>query len=165
MAFYVGGRVSGLHIETHDVQFHVGQSYQEILPRIQKSWPGPAKSMHIDSWIVLDCWDGYRIELNQKENGSSLKLFLVNVGFYKKNHFGEYHEFCFEIAKDSNQAKIQALEKLRGTNIEVHKDDLFDIDDCIEVNLVENYRISILPDPKAKGREIKNGWQRIPKDY
>ena len=164
MAFYLGGRVEGFHIEVHDVQFHVGKSSEEILPRIQKKWKGKKNSLHVDSWLILDKIDGYKVHL--LNNSSPLqeerqKLFLVNIGFYQKNFFGELHNFHFLAAKNKSEAKSKALKLFSGLGLETHSDDLFDIDDCLELNLVENYQIQLLESPQEVLSSITNGWQRI----
>ncbi|MFZ8932743.1 MAG: DUF1543 domain-containing protein [Bacteriovoracaceae bacterium] len=164
MAFYLGGRLAGINIECHDIQFYVGKDYKEVLPRINKNWKGTKSSLHIDSWIVLDQCDQHDILLSESPSTSKLRLYLLNIGYYKKQSFGEYHEFLFVVASSKSEAKNNALAQFDKAFIEAHMDDLFDVDDCIEVSTVDNLHIHLRPNDQSELNTINNGWQRIPKE-
>ena len=47
---------------------------------------------------------------------------------------------------------------------QVHTDDLYDVDDCIEINKVSDYFINLKKDDsKMKPLEYNNGYHPIPK--
>jgi hypothetical protein len=164
MAFYLGGRFPGVNIESHDIQFYVGKDYKDVLPRIEDNWKGIKSSLHIDSWVVLDRCDHYEISLSDQPSQTDLKLYLINVGFYQKQKFGEYHEFVFVVASSKNDAKKEALTRFDNELIEKHMDDLFDIDDCIEIDKVDKMYVHLKAHDNLEMNIISNGWQRIPKD-
>jgi len=169
-AVYLGGRADGCNIELHDVVFAVGPTIESTSVSLAKKWFGNKKKVHMDSYIEMDFVDGHRVELvdaSHATEGSacsdnSLKLFFVNFGGYLPNTFAEYHQNSFYVTKTPSEAIARARKDLCLEMTQIHKDDVFtpsliselsDVttqgaaDDVIEVRHVENYLVSLHPEP------------------
>jgi Domain of Unknown Function (DUF1543) len=147
----------GRHTEQHDVFFGVGHSLSDLLPAMQKFWPGT--KLHIDSWRTITNVDGYPIKIVAKPAQSSQasnKLFFLNLGGYKPSDMEEYHYKLLCVAKAKGdavkQAKQTAFYKHTGfkgatSHIDdkygVDVDDIHEIADILPVEIKENYVILI----------------------
>ncbi len=160
IVFYIGGRVSKCHLELHDVMFFVGKSSEEIVPRIKENWFGTPKSLHVDSWYALENVEGYDISFGEEQGTSSLSLFFVNLGAYKRGVFGELHYMSFVVAESAVHAKAKAKKHLEKDLVELHTDDLYDLDDIIELKNIDGRQIVLRPGQKTSTIPV-NGWQRI----
>lgn len=162
IAFYLGGRVPRCSLELHDVMFLVGKSSEELIPQIKENWFGTPKSLHVDSWLALENVEGYDISISKGERKSKndLKLYFVNLGAYKKDVFGELHSMKFLVAESPLEAKNKAKKNLEKDLVEVHTDDLYNIDDCIEIEKIGPYTIQLIPGQKSNVDPV-NGWQRV----
>jgi hypothetical protein len=161
IAFYLGGRAPKCNIELHDVIFLVGKDSDELVPQIKEKWFGSVKTLHVDSWYAVENVDGYDVELVAGEKKpSDLKLYFVNLGAYEKGGFGERHYMKFIVAESVPAAKALAKKSLSPELVEPHTDDLYDVDDCVELEKVGNYSIQLKPGKKTNAEPI-NGWQRV----
>jgi len=154
-AFYLGGKASGANIEVHDVVFVVGENLQKCYPKLKQKWFGNKTGVHIDNYICLEQINGYRIEAVENLEGletSDLKLFFVNFGAESPDKLTEIHDSGFLVARDKSEAIRQGIKTLLVGEAGVHLDNLHQVDDILEINLVDNYFISltpnILPDSK-----------------
>ena len=138
--------------------FVVGSSLEETYPKLKEKWFGyPEKTPHIDSYIELTHADGFEISLSFGSSGiGGYKLYFVNFGAYTENLFGEVHQSAFYVAKDKAEATQKAREELCVGMIQSHLDDhleveglvelgKFDVDDVLEVESVDGYRLSFTP--------------------
>lgn len=67
------------------------------------------------------------------------------------------------VAESEKEVKLRAKsELLRGTQ-SVHTDDLYDIDDCLEIGEVDGYHIHLEPTTESQPFEPNNGYYIIPK--
>lgn len=165
LAFYLGGRTEGCQTELHDVVFTTAKNLREAVPKIKAQWFGTERSLHVDSWMPLEKVDGFDISLTQDmdhQNEDNLKLFFVNIGCYKQGVFGELHILKFVVADSVQLAKEKAKQELPRDVEEVHTDDIYDIDDCIMIEEVEDYKIVIESTNKKTQAAPINGWQRFP---
>ncbi|MDP4984013.1 DUF1543 domain-containing protein [Pseudoalteromonas tunicata] len=154
---YLGGRIFGGNIEIHDVQFVTGESIEQTYTTLKQRWIGDKNSVHLDSYIQLTDIDGYKISLRETEQHSELKLFFVNLGGYRKDSLAEQHEFGLFVAKSSYEAKEKAMQKLLSNAQLQHKDDLYDVDDCFRVSLLDlNYHIHL--EPSGKNQVLHPDW-------
>ncbi|MBT4762036.1 MAG: DUF1543 domain-containing protein [Bdellovibrionaceae bacterium] len=159
--FYLGGRVQGCHIEVHDVIFLTGRSSEELKPKIKRKWFGISKSLHVDSWCAVEHVMGFDVLLTKEMPTSENKLYFVNLGAYKEGEFGEFHYIKLIVAKSAVDAKTLAKSQLREGLVEVHTDDIFDIDDCEEVK-VESFNIELLQNDLATAQmKPVNGWLKL----
>jgi Domain of Unknown Function (DUF1543) len=156
-AIYLGGRADRCNIELHDVVFAAGSTIEETYPMLPQKWFGNPHLVHIDSYVEIQNIDGYRIELtNEPQEGSTKKLYFINLGAYKAREFTEYHQSAFYVADAAPEAIKRAKAELCQGLQTIHKDDVivldkvnqpldFDVDDVLELGQVDEYYISLTP--------------------
>ncbi len=143
--------------------FTAGDSIESSYEQIMDKWFGDPLRLHIDSWIELTVVDGCRISLRPTASKSSKKLFFINLGAYLPGQFTEVHANAFVVAQSEAEVKKRAkAELLRGAQ-SVHTDDLYDIDDCLEIAEVDGQHVHLesTTEPVA-ALEPKNGYHIIP---
>lgn len=161
-AVYLGGRAPKCNTELHDVVFAVGESIEDTYGRLMDKWFGDPLRMHIDSWVELRVVDGHRITLGAAPSGQAKKLYFINLGAYLPGQFTELHANAFAVAEGEQEVKMRAKgELLQGTQ-SIHTDDLFDIDDCLEVSEVDGHHIQLEPTPETQAFAPNNGFHVIP---
>ena len=162
-AVYLGGRAPRCNTELHDVVFVVGPSIEAAYDQLMDKWFGDPLRMHIDSWMELQIIDGHRILLRPDAPAQTKKLFFINLGAYLPGQFTELHANAFVVAETEQQVKLRAKrELLRGTQ-SVHTDDLYDIDDCLEIAEVDGHHVHLEPTTDTQPFEPNNGYHIIPK--
>lgn len=147
---YVGGRAGNANIELHDVRFVAGESIEDTYPALRQQWFGEPHSLHLDSYMTVRNVDGYRVLLSEKPDTQKEKLFFVNLGGYDPAEIAELHAFGLFVATSSGAAKTRAKECLLAGSHSRHKDDLYNVDDCLSVERVNRYFIRL-----AKGGEAQ----------
>lgn len=159
----LGGRAKGCNTELHDVVFAVGHRIQDLYPQLLDAWFGEAEGLHIDAWSVIDQVPGYRVRPSQKAPARSPKLYFVNIGGYQPGELAERHAYACLAGRNKTEVKQQAkAQMLKGLD-EVHKDDLFDVDDCLTIESVGGWRIELSPDAEAGLAAVENGYHPIPR--
>lgn len=154
-ALYVGGRAPQSKIEVHDVIFSVVESLEEIDRVIHQKWWGISERVHIDAYIELTHIDGYRIELTEEPSEEELKLFFTHYGGYSNKPFGEVHESGFFVAKDISEAIKRGRETLCQGLYQQH------LDDCIPLEEIDGYYVSLVPEPEAIASKVVPGYRSI----
>jgi Domain of Unknown Function (DUF1543) len=163
-AVYLGGRAPKCNTELHDVVFVVGPSIEATYHQMMDKWFGDPLKLHIDSWIELRIIDGERITLRPTPAAQGKRLFFINMGAYLPGQFTELHANAFVVAETEQQVKLRAKsELLRGTQ-SLHTDDLYDIDDCLEIAEVDGHHIHLEPTVGWQPFEPSNGYHVIPSD-
>ena len=163
-AVYLGGRADDCNTELHDVVFTCGNKIEDTYIDLIDKWFGNVDRLHIDSWVEIHKVDGYIVSLSQTKNISKNKLFFINLGGYDKNKFEEIHESEFLVGEKKLSIKKRAKEILMKGLDQVHTDDLYDVDDCIEINKVSNNFINLTRDEnKIIPLKFNNGYHPIPK--
>ncbi len=161
-AVFLGGRAPKCNTELHDVVFVVGDAIEATYEQLMDKWFGDPLRVHIDSWMELRVVDGYRISLAAAAVAQPRRLYFINLGAYLPGQFTELHANAFVVASDEREVKARAKgELLRGTQ-SVHTDDLYDIDDCLEIAEVDGYHIRLDPTTEAQPFEPSNGYYVIP---
>lgn len=145
---YIGGTAPGVNIELHDVRFVVGERIEQTYPAIRAGWFGTQKGLHLDSYVHLHHVDGYRIELAEEpQSDTTRKLYFVNFGGYFDGKLAEFHDFTVVVADSAATAKQLAKAQVMATGLagaeQLHKDDLIAVDDCLCVDLIDNYYIHL----------------------
>jgi len=161
-AVLLGGRAPGCRVELHDVAFAVGDGLPSLYPQLLAQWFGDPVGLHLDAWQALDRVDGFRIELKQERPSSKARLYFVNIGGYAPGEFLEQHAYAFLVADSKAAAKQQARSTLLPGREEVHKDDLYDIDDCVCLDQVSGWHVHLLADADARQRPANNGYEPLP---
>lgn len=161
-AVYLGGRAPKCNTELHDVVFVVGDSVEATYDRLMDKWFGDPLRLHLDSWVELRIVDGFRITLAPAPRAGPKKLFFINLGAYLPGQFTELHANAFVVAEGDAEVKARAKgELLRGTQ-SVHTDDLYDIDDCLEIAEVDGHHLQLEPTEETQAFEPNNGYHIIP---
>lgn len=163
-AVVLGGAAEKSNTELHDVVFAVGNNIEDCYFQLLAQWFGLPEKMHIDSYMELDVVDGYEISLHkEKSTEKDKKLFFINLGAYKEGDFMEYHANTFLVGRLATEIKKRAKEKLLKGYDEVHKDDLYEVDDMIAIEELEGYHIHLNPTDKTENLKPVNGYHVLPK--
>jgi hypothetical protein len=161
-AVYLGGRAPKCNTELHDVVFVVGEKIEDTYEKLMDRWFGNPLRLHVDSWLELKVVDGHRVRLGSTNSKSSSKLYFINLGAYVPDQFTELHANAFVVAATEAEVKKKAkTELLRGTQ-SVHTDDLYDIDDCLEVTEVDGLHVWLEPTSETAMFAPNNGYHIIP---
>lgn len=161
-AVFLGGRAPKCNTELHDVVFVVGTSIEATYPQMMDKWFGDPLRMHVDSWIELRIVDGRSIALRAVPSAGPQKLYFINLGAYLPGQFTELHANAFVVAESEQAVKQRAKrDLLRGTQ-SVHTDDLYDVDDCLEIGEVDGYHVHLEPTGETQPFEPHNGYQVLP---
>ncbi len=161
-AVYLGGRAPRCNTELHDVVFVVGQSIEQCYERIMDKWFGNPSKMHIDSWMELKYVDGYRVSLQAHPAPPGKKLFFINLGAYLPGQFTELHANAFVVATSEAEVKKRAKSELLQGTQSIHTDDLYDIDDCLEVSEVDGLAVCLEPAPGMAPNQPYSAYHVIP---
>src|SRR5579875_3746132 len=151
IACVLGGTAPGARTELHDVAFAVGESLEAVHAQL------------LDGWCFLDSVAGYRVQLSHTPPSNGLHLYFINIGGYRPGVFGEQHAWGFFGAPNKAEAKARAKRSLLQGHDEIHKDDLHEIDDCLQVGRVGEWHVHLLPDAAARDPEVVNGYFPLPK--
>ena len=162
-AVYLGGRAPKCNIELHDVAFVVGTSIEETYTQLLDDWFGSPENLHLNSWFEVRVVDGHALTLSEASQESTRKLYFVNVGGYLPNKFIEFHEAGFVVAETLRQAKDTARQKLLVEMESVHTDDVFDVDDCIEISRIGRFFVHLEPTDAPDEMLLTNGYHITPR--
>lgn len=161
-AVYLGGRAARCNTELHDVVFIAGDSIETPYERLMDKWFGDPLRLHLDSWIELRSVDGYFISLQAQPAGGDNKLYFINLGAYLPGEFTELHANAFVVAANEGEVQKRAKAELLCGAQSVHTDDLFEIDDCLEITEVDGQHIHLAPGAERIPQEPHNGYHIIP---
>ncbi len=162
--FYLGGKIQRCNIEMHDVVFVIGKSLKEMSSKIHAKWCGIPSSLHIDSWFIVDNVDGFDVKaINNKniKHRSSGFLYFVNLGYYHNNLFGEFHHMSLVVEESRGKAIEKAKLKVTKDCEMLHGDNIYNLDDCIKIDEIDNYQLILEYSGKQTNHIIKNGYQKI----
>jgi hypothetical protein len=172
----VGASPPERNIEQHDVFFGIGETIKELIPDIISFWPGNNK-LHFDAWREVTNVNGYKVEIimnDQFRNGSSFRLFFINLGGYKQNEFEEFHYKMIIAAKDKSEAITRSKQTafFRHTGFKgatAHIDDKFgiDVDDIYEIKDIlppaarVKYHIVVSPAERMVEDDVNLGYFKL----
>jgi hypothetical protein len=160
-AVVLGGRADGCNIELHDVVFVVGNTLEDTYPTLIQKWFGNKKRMHIDSSIELTHADHHDIVLSHEKISQELKLFFVNFGAYKAQHFGEIHQTAFYVGKTKTEVLARAKKDLCVSLDESHCDDNLIVDDIMAIESIDGLFLQLVPSSKQTELTIINGYRKL----
>jgi Domain of Unknown Function (DUF1543) len=162
LAVYLGGRADRCNTELHDVVFVAGESIETTYEQLMVKWFGNPLRLHIDSWMELNVVDGHRISLAAHPGESGKKLYFINLGAYQPGQFTELHANAFLVASSEAEVKQRAKSQLLRGALSVHTDDLYDVDDCLEIAEVDGLNVHLEPTSEASILDPQNGYHVIP---
>ncbi len=140
---YLGGSASNANLELHDIQFVIAPCIEDTYERLINRWFGNTKGLHLDSYKHITGADGYEISIEAQPQQTDLKLYFVNLGGYDKNKMAEIHEFGLFVAFSPDEAKRKAKRQLLKNRYTVHKDNLMEVDSCLELSLFDQQYIHL----------------------
>jgi len=129
--------------ELHDVVFVAGERIEDTYQDLLDLWFGTPEGLHIDSWVDLSVVDGHRVTLQRDRAIQEHRLYFVNLGGYRPGEFAELHANTFVVASSPQEAKRRAKAELLQGLDEVHTDDLYDVDDCLEIGEVSGWHVRL----------------------
>ncbi|MEE4638003.1 MAG: DUF1543 domain-containing protein [Wenzhouxiangella sp.] len=163
-AVLLGGRAPGCRVELHDVAFAIGQSLEDIHESLLSQWFGEPDGLHVDAYAVVDQVEGYRVRLaEQAPDDQDQHLYFINIGGYRAGEFAEQHAYALLAARNKSEAKARAKKVLLRGHQSIHKDDLFDVDDVLELRTAGDAHVHLHPDPEATAPEVINGYFPLPR--
>jgi len=161
-AVYLGGRAPRCNTELHDVVFVAGESIEASYEQLMDKWFGDPLRLHIDSWLELQVVDGRRILLRPHPSAQGEKLYFINLGAYLPGQFTELHANAFVVAATEAEVKMRAKAELLCGAQAVHTDDLYEIDDCLEIAEVDGQHIHLEATAEKMLLDPHNGYHVIP---
>ena len=100
----------------------------------------------MDAYMELTYIDGYEITLQKEKIKKQEKcLYFVHVGAFDPKKFGEVHENGFYVAAGKREATHKAFDELCIGGKKKHKDSIHELDGCIEIDTVNEWRIVLTP--------------------
>jgi len=151
----LGGRAPGANVELHDVRLVASSDIEAAIPELRRQWFGRRRGLHIDSYVVVDHVDGWRVALRPEPPCGSERLWLVNLGGYDPRQLAELHQVLLVVAPSAAAARARALRRWHGDAQQRHKDDLLAVDDCLAVGplpLLEEamLQVHLIADPDGQ---------------
>lgn len=145
----LGGRHARANTEVHDVVLAVGDTLEEIYPQLKNAWFGEQQGLHIDAWQKLQVIEfenkTYQIRFSDAQpNLLDAKLWLINLGGYDVNEFGELHRYVLVVAQDACEAKSKGKQHFANHWQKQHTDRVLDIDDCIAIDHVYGRYVELI---------------------
>ncbi|HWD28851.1 MAG TPA: DUF1543 domain-containing protein [Rhizomicrobium sp.] len=163
-AVTLGGRAPKANTELHDVVFVTGDAIEDTYVQLLDKWFGTPEGLHLDSWMALDVVDGYRVTLSPTPDIGAAKLFFVNLGAYRDGAFAEDHANVFVVAESAPAAKARARSEMQKTGVHtVHKDYLYDVDDCIALDAAGALHVVLTKTGEASRLVPHSDYHVIPK--
>lgn len=160
----LGGRAAGSRVELHDVAFAVGPDIDSTHEQLLDQWFGTPDGLHVDAWARVEQVPGYRVRLSTTPAQGQLRLYFVNIGGYAPGELWERHAYAIYAGRSPAEVKARAREALLVGRESVHRDDLYDIDDILEISLgSEQWHIHLDADPEAGAPSVTNGYFPIPR--
>lgn len=163
-AVYLGGRAERCNVELHDVVFVVGGKIEDTYLQLFEKWFGVPKGLHLDSWMELSVVDGHRVSLRSERTDSSKRLYFVNMGGYRPGEFTEHHAVSFFVAESEREVKERAKKNLLIGMGSAHTDDLYDVDDCLEISEVEGLFVHLEPTEERDTLVPTNEYHIVPRE-
>lgn len=143
----LGGNHPKAKVEVHDVVFVAGDSLEATYPALVRQWFGDPKRVHIDAWMRVSGIDDYAVQLKPYKAEQGPKLFFVNLGGYLSHAFGEDHRYLLVVANDLHDAKQIAKQRAPELWQKPHKDNLAEVDDCLELDQVDGLYVHLVKEP------------------
>lgn len=153
---YIGGSCDGALIELHDMRFVISDTIENTYDYLKQNWWGKPESLHLDAWGVLRWVDGYKIEITENtpsQQQSKQKLYFVNLGGYDSKQFTELHKNIFVVAKNEQDAKIKAVQRISEWE-SPHRDYLLEVDKILDVNQLLQNNLILTPSKDAQNFEF-----------
>ena len=145
----LGGRHARANTEVHDVVLAIGDCLEDVYPQLKQAWFGESKGLHIDSWMQINGVETedkqYQILVKDKPSTrDDLKLFLINLGGYDRQEFGELHRYILVVAPDAIVAKHIGKTYFSAHWVKQHTDRVLEVDDCFAIDCIDGHYIHLI---------------------
>ena len=162
-AVCLGGRAERCNTELHDVVFVTGASIEATYDQLLDKWFGLPGGLHIDAWAELDVVDGYEVSLADAPDPGVQRLFFVNLGAYRPGELSEVHANGVLVAATLQDAKRRAKATLLpGKVTELHTDDLYEVDACLEIGAVNGLHVVLTPTARQAELKVTGSYHPLP---
>ena len=182
----LGSKAPKRNVEQHDYFFGIARSIKELVPQMKAFWPEAGTSLHIDGWREVNKVDNHEVKVIPKEESkadddgitsdSAAKLFFINLGGYQSNKLEEQHYIVLSVKQDRTLA-IQDAKKttffktnfIKGANSHIDEkygidvDDVYKIEEILDPELKENFKIELIYNPAIPEDEIRLGYFKLNK--
>jgi Domain of Unknown Function (DUF1543) len=144
----LGGKHPRAAIEVHDVAFVVADSLEQAYPQLRNSGFGSLTGVHVDSWMVVEGIEDWRVELSSLAPlPGSPRLYFINLGGYEAHTFGEAHHYLLVVAKDKRDAALKGKRQILSNWTQAHTDTVLDVDDCLPIDEVSGRYVHLVEGP------------------
>ncbi|WP_347460698.1 DUF1543 domain-containing protein [Acinetobacter sp. ANC 7454] len=161
----LGGKHEKANVEVHDIVLVISSDIESAFPYLREQWFGLQKGLHVDGWMKINGVSyqdkNYRVQIADTPVDKDLKLFLINLGAYLPDQFGEIHKYLVVAAKDKAEAKAQDKLAIEKTWFKPHTDAVIDVDDCLELKKI-NQKFVHLVEGDFEPNSFKNDYLIIP---
>ena len=159
----LGGRTATSHIELHDVRFVAGATIEATIPELRRQWFGRREGLHLDAFLAVRAVDGWTVRLGREPAAPGPeRLWFVNLGAYRPDSLAELHHFGLAVAASAQAAKAAARRRWLQGALQVHKDDLVAVDDCLALEqlelLGERWHVHLEPHPEGFSQPQVPDW-------
>ncbi|HEX4096263.1 MAG TPA: DUF1543 domain-containing protein [Caulobacteraceae bacterium] len=162
-AVCLGGRAEGCNTELHDIVFVTGPSIEATYDQLLDRWFGLPRRLHLDAWAELDVIDGYEVSLAMTPDPGEQRLFFVNLGAYREGELSEVHANGFLVAATREDAKRRAKATLLQVAVtELHTDDLYEVDTCLELGAVNGLQVVLTPTTRPGKPKVMSTYRPLP---
>ncbi|GGI27987.1 DUF1543 domain-containing protein [Pedobacter mendelii] len=175
----LGSKAPKRNVEQHDYFFGIATSLKELVPQIKAFWPEAGTSIHVDGWREVNHVEGYSVKIiprGKTSLPSVNKLFFINLGGYQSNILEEQHYVVLSVNSDRAHAVKEAKKTvffktntIKGANSHIDEkygidvDDIYRIEDILDVKQKEEYHIQIEPESNLPEDEIHLGYFKLDK--
>jgi hypothetical protein len=171
LAVLLGGNCAPRsNTELHDVVFVAGDRIEDTYADLCELWFGTLPGLHVDSWVELDVVDGHRVTLARERPKAGPRLYFIDLGAYRPGEFAELHARSFlvgasedEVKRRAKAAWNEAAARAGGLD-SVHTDDLYEVDECLEIGEVSGRHVVLEPTDEPATTRPHNGWLPLPED-
>lgn len=161
----LGGKHEKANVEVHDVIPVISSDIKTAFPYLKQQWFGVQKGLHVDGWMMINGVSyqdlNYQVQVTDTPVKQDLKLFLINLGAYVPDQFGEIHKYLVVAAKNKTEAKAQGKLAIEKTWFKPHTDAVIDVDDCLELNEINQKFVSLV-EGDFEANSFKNDYVVIP---
>ena len=146
----LGGKHAQARIEVHDIVPVIYPQLEQSYPQLKRDWFGLARGLHIDAWMCVRGVQYHGINYQVKIASSTqpmhrqLKLYLINLGAYVVDEFGELHRYVVVAGLNPADAKQQGQLHIEQHWKKAHTDAVIDVDDCLALDLIDGYCINLI---------------------
>ena len=155
----LGGRHARANTEVHDVVFAIAETLEDSYSQLKNAWFGEQKGLHIDAWMQINgvesAGKNYQIQfVDTQPNLNEPKLWLINLGGYSAQEFGELHRYILIVAENADLAKQRGKAHFAEHWQKSHTDRVLEVDDCLPIDCVEGRYIRLI-----QGSFFTNRWE------